>query len=284
MKKIFVYSLFLTLPFAACNNDSNSLEHQYSALFEKEYAELGNSERYKTYMERYKLLIALSEEVNQADKITIGSEEAVDTLCFIPPTEEDLQMDKELDLKMAGKNEAMPFSSYINLSKDVNATIIAEGFSQNSSSLASFRDEPELHLLSNMLERSEYITSTKADSAEIYNSFCKHLILMDRVNNSRYILILKELVNVSAGYEEENGDEFESGVYAGMVYVYDIEKKKFINALPIGGANSDTVEGKQSSIEFSINSDLNANIEKGIKQGLEEKFGLRGEVTGFYKP
>ena len=284
MKKTVLYLVTLSAVWFSCNSEQKKLEREYGALLEKEYAEVGNSERYKKYVERYALLTELSKEVYNSDEIEIASPEKVDTLCFIPPKEHDLNLDKEIDEKMAGKKDARAFSSYINLSKEVSATIIAESFFTKETGAAAFETERDYHRLATIADKNEYFADRLSDTAYLYESFCDDRILMDRVNNSRYILIQKDLVNVDSKLEGGNKDEFTSGVYVGVVYVYDINAKKFINSITIGGTNSEVVEGAKKSMEFSINSDLYDNISKALEEELSSNFGLRGGVPRFFKP
>ena len=285
MKKIIFYSAFLPLIIASCNNDAKILERQYGALLQKEFAEVENSDRYKQYVERYALLTDLSKQVYDSPEIEIGSPQKVDTLCFIPAREADLQTDQHIDDKIAKKKDARPFSELINLSKEVNATIIAEGFHTKATGAAAFESERDYHLLANILDEKEYFANRLDDTLLLYQNFCDDRILMDRVNNSKYILIQKDLVNADSEYDgKSDKNEFTSGIYLGIVYVYDIQSKKFINSITIGGTNSEVVTGQKKSIEFSINSDLYNNISKALEQELTEKFGLKGQIPHFYKP
>ena len=285
MKKVIIYSSLFTLILASCNSEEKKLERQYGALLQKEYAELENSDRYKQYTERYALLTDLSKQVSSDEKIEISAPENIESICFIPEKEQDMQLDQSVDDKMAKKTDARPFSELINLSKEVNATIIASAFHTKESGAAAFEHEKDYHLIADILNKDEYFANRLKDTIQLYQNFNDDRILMDRVNNSRYILIQKDLVSTDSQVNtSDDKKEFKSGAYEGIVYVYDIQAKKFINFITIGGSNSDVVQGQKSSIEFSVNSDLYNNISKALEQELTAKFNLKGKVPGFYKP
>jgi hypothetical protein len=280
-KTTFILTVSLFIVFTACNkrrSQYEKVEREYDELFKKEYPEFIDSERYKAFDERYKLLCRLSKEVNTSENIIVHSM-PIDTICVEPPLDiqvlnsnyEEPSMEDDFEIKV------LPFSSYINSSSLVNAVLVAQDFYRPSDKYDQFENETDIHEAHRMLDAKSYVLThinMQSTNEYIYHDFCKKKILTDNINHAKYIVVLKSKQYVPWEFLSQIAEsDYLSGKYEGTLYVYDVLLGKFVKSITIVAMNSDEVEGIKYDFTNALDRDMNNNVVKSIHHGLAPHTG-----------
>jgi hypothetical protein len=279
MKKITILlsTIFTIGIVTSCDNEAKR-EQEYATLLEKEYPEFLTSERAKKYKERYELLQSVTKQIeNEAPAKPEAKAPAV-KLCFTP--------DDEYNLTKKEKNPTKSiktFEEYTNLSPQINAVIVGTFFQSEFFAKKSFDGEQQLHAAYLALDKDAFLKECQSDRTEnwyAYQEFSKARVQMDKLNNSKYFVILKE-TKYQLPEEVKGQDAYTSGEFAATLYVYDIAAKQIVYATDIRAENSDSVEYGANTDMNTVKDDLLYNAQAKIEQALDSAMGVNG-ITPLY--
>lgn len=277
-KKIILGLCIAGAILGACNSkqreEKQKREQEYKALLDKEYAEFPNTELAKLFEERYKALLALTEELNASDSLESMEGTKLDSLCF-----ESFEGGYTYD---DGSTAPIPYKDYQNRNLGVNAVFVTSEFFKKDKAANKFSDESKLHKAYKALNKDSFILECSyLDTAAsyIYPEFCSARLDMERLAHVRYFVILKQSLfskwKIFGSSTESLGDFF-PGIYMANVVVYDAEQKKTVYVTSFFAMNSETVKYMEGSEEVGFSSDLEGNIKKEMEHKMDSVIGIKG--------
>ncbi len=279
--------LFL-LALASCNNSAKRerMEELYAEQFKKEYSNFSSSERFKSYTKIYENLCRVTKIINESDSVLVDSTASLPDLCFISPKLAEGQINELKQEKIIADNGSEDiwkiklFSEYPNFSEEINAVLIGSNFYRNADSARAVYKEADMHNAILLKDTTEFYKIYGHSPSTNYYTFCTQRIIMDELNNCRYVLIIKTIDNVKSLVEYSSGSTgvFKSGGLFGAIYLYDLEKDIIIKRVDVLAQNSENVSVKNGRSQAALKKDLKKNYAWAIKDSLKTNFKINGPI------
>lgn len=277
LKHILIFSALVAL--SGCKqfqSKKEALARHYESTLEEDYEAYKNSPECAAFKRRYADMLQVSKRIadNPPQPFTESNHKG-EIICLGLSAEVQNAMNWE---KWESEKKEVVYTDFINPGKKVTAIMISGNFYKKEGS-DEVGLESEIHAAYRDLTNPNFLRDKKRYGALSFKEFCERRITIDKVNNSKFILVLDkkrlETYDFLSKKTLQNGD-FQESQYEGFLYVYNFEKNKTEQALKIYAASSDTIDPGYQALDEAVRKDLEQNVKFVIRQKLDSLYAYKG--------